>query len=238
MTEIDPYAGTNALGRGFSLAQGIDQSSAQRRAGRAMAAGDNPGARNALAGAGMLDEVAAMDDRQIQADDRQRSREREDREQARQFLLRGATALRRAPEAQRGEIYQMLRPTLVAMYPKDVLQQIDRAPLTDDSLDSLLASLGGERPQARYIQGARGALDRIDPYTDKLTNIRQPGRDDPPAGYQWKADGGLEVIQGGPADPRVAGRLATSRRAPSRPRASAGAASVPSAPAGRPWERY
>lgn len=144
MTEIDPYAGTNALGRGFNLAQGIDQSAARRRAGRAMAAGDNPGARNALAGAGMLDEVAAMDDRQVQAEDRRRERETEQREQMRQFLLRGATALRTAPEAQRGEIYQMLRPTLEQIYPPEVMQQIDRAPLTDDSLDSLLSSLGGE----------------------------------------------------------------------------------------------
>lgn len=227
MTEIDPYAGTNALGRGFAMAQNIDQSGARRRAGSAMAAGDRAGARNALGGAGMLDEVAAMDTADRQARREETEAEQATREQMRQFLLRGTTALRQAPEAQRGQIYQMLRPTLEQIYPPDVLQQIDRAHLTDDSLDALLSSLGGERPQARYIQGARGALDRIDPYTDELTNIRQPGRDDPPTGYRWKEDGTLELI---PGYVQGVDAVSDARRAP--PRARSGGAS--SGGAGRP----
>lgn len=144
MTEIDPYAGTNALGRGFNLAQGMDQSRARRQAGTALAGGDRAGARNALGGAGMLAEVEALDANDRRARQEQTQAEQQAREQMQQFLLRGATALRRAPEAQRGEVYQMLRPTLAQIYPADVMQQIDRAPLTDESLDSLLASLGAE----------------------------------------------------------------------------------------------
>lgn len=180
MTEIDPYAGTNALGRGFAMAQNADQSGARRRAGSAMAAGDRAGARNALGGAGMLDEVAAMDDRQAQTEERQRARQTAAQEQARQYLLRGTTALRQAPEARRGEIYQMLRPTLVEMYRDQpgLIEQIDRAPLTNDSLDSLMAALGQEQQAA-------------------------------PSGYRWGEGGNLNYIPGGPQDPANKGPVIT-----------------------------
>ncbi|MDO9334930.1 MAG: hypothetical protein Q7T61_00885 [Caulobacter sp.] len=36
----------------------------------------------------------------------------------------------------------------------------------------------------------------------------------PPAGYRWTPDRSLQAIPGGPADPRVAGTLAGSKRAP------------------------
>lgn len=142
--QVDPYATTNALGRGFDMAQGMAQSRASRQAGSALASGDRQGAMNALGGAGMLGEVEALAQNDRRAEQMQREQQSSEMDDARQFLLRAGTALRTAPVERRAEVYQMLRPTLAQIYPPDVLTRLDQTDLSDQNLDSLLSALGGE----------------------------------------------------------------------------------------------
>lgn len=235
--QIDPYATTNALGRGFDMARGMAENRAQRRAGNALASGDRQGAMNALGGAGMLGEVEALaqNDRQAQQAERQASAARQD--EMRQFLLRAGTALRTAPMERRQDVYRMLRPTLEQIYDPEVISQLDRTDLSDANLDSLLSALGGETQRFN----TSGAVIEVGPGGGVRTLYETERHDDAPNGYRWTEDGSLEPIPGGPADPRQVGSIASSRRAPPRSsggggsRSSGGSsgASRPAAPAPR-----
>jgi hypothetical protein len=77
-----------------------------------------------------------------------------------------------------------------------------------------------EEPGLSFHYGDNGAFTARDPRTGQAV-VSEPGApaSAPPApvGYRWRSDGmGLEYIQGGPADPRVTGVIAGSRRVPRR----------------------
>lgn len=193
-----------------------DRRNALSRAGKIYAAGDATGARNALLDRGMIDEGLQIEryDRQSQAQAREQQQAQRERQKA--ALVASAQGLRRLPMDQRWQAYQTrVLPVLQSEgVGQDILSQITDQVMTDADLDAVIMMSGGEVQQPRIIQGQRGALDVIDPYTQEIRNVRQAARDDAPNGYRWTEDGSLEPIKGGPADPRQAGTLAASRRAP------------------------
>ena len=224
--------------RGMEAMERGRQRAVMTEAGTALSSGNATGARNALYGAGMLDQGMALDQSMRQQDTAMRER------QAAAFIA-GAQGLRRLPAEQRWQAYeQRVMPYLRQMgVGDDVMRQITPDVLDDGSLDSVIMMAGGEVEQPRYIQGERGSLDRLDPYTDTITSIRAPRAEVPtaPSGYRWNSQGALEAIPGGPADPRTAGALASSRRAPKSSggggRGSSSSSARPAAPSARPWER-
>lgn len=217
-----------------------------REAGSAYAGGDSAGARNALLGAGMLDEGLALGRADAQAQQQALEQQEAARERQQAALVAGAMGLRRLPQEQRWAAFETrVMPHLQreGLGP-DILGQITPEVMDDANLDSVIMMSGGEPAQPRYLQGPRGALDVVDPYSFELRNVREAQQQEAPNGYRWTEDGSLEPIRGGPADPRTAGALAASRRAPkssgggsrsgssgARPRSAPAASSTP------PWER-
>jgi hypothetical protein len=135
-------------------------------------------------------------------------------------------------------------------YPDEVLTQLDASEMSDSQLRALVTAVGGEvRPMTANDRTAGGNILRPDPYTGEYAPVYTAPVAAPaaPAGYRMTADGNMEYIPGGPADPRVVGSRAAAGRAPPRPRSggvggsarpgSSGAA-APAGPARRPWERY
>lgn len=218
-----------------------EQRSALKAAGQAYAGGDAAGARNALLTGGMIDEGLALGRYDQQARQQSMAQQEATRERQRAALIAGAQGLRRLPAEQRWQAYQTrVLPILQEEgLGDDVLSQISEQVMGDADLDSVILMSGGDLAQPRYLQGQRGALDVIDPYTQEIRSVREAAPNDAPAGYRWAADGSLEAIRGGPADPRQAGTLAASRRAPRQSSGSSGSSrqSSPAVPAGRPWER-
>lgn len=225
-------------------AEQAQQRNILREAGQAYAGGDASGARNALLSGGMIDEGLQIGRADAQAQQQAREQELAARDRQQSALVAGAMGLRRLPQDQRWAVFQSrVLPHLQREgLGGDILGQITPDVMDDANLDSVIMMSGGEPAQPRYLQGPRGALDVIDPYSSELRNVRAPQREDAPNGYRWTEDGSLEPIQGGPADPRTAGALAASRRAPkssgssSRSRSSTTrpASAAPSTP---PWER-
>lgn len=203
---------------------------ALRMAGTQYATGDATGARNALLSNGMIDEGLQLGRYDQQASRQATLDEQANRDRHFATLVAGAQGLRRLPTEQRWQAYQS---RVLPILQQDGVDQSVIAMITPDSLndmdlDSLITAAGGEVEQPRYLQGQRGALDRIDPYTGDLTNIRQPERENAPSGFRWRADGsGVEPIPG-----YVEGRatVAASTRAPRRGRSGGGSPSRSSRP--------
>lgn len=235
------------IARDSTLAQGraqmaqMDDMIAQRtrrQAGNALAGGDYAGASNALLQGGMLQEGLTVQNAE-------RSRQTADREQQRTAILAVVTGLRHLPPEQRAAQLQAIAPRLsVYGVTPEQLATVTPQDLSDQGLDSLIATMGGEVPRAQAFNTRDGIVER-DPYGGGY-NMAYEVEQEPnaPQGYRWTADGALEAIPGGPADPRVAGGLAASRRAPPRPRSGgggsrpSGGSARPAAPSRKPWERF
>lgn len=235
-------AAVNVGDRRRAEAEDLRQRNALLQAGQAYAGGDFAGAQSALAMSGNLEGAMAMQDRMDRGRREGQAEAEAQQTRQRETLIRGARALRYLPADQRWSAYQTrILPELRRQgFSPELLAEITAQTMDDRSLDSVISSQGGEVAQPRYLQGQRGALDAVDPYTGAISPIREPQRQEPPSGYRWGANGGLEFIPGGPADPKVAAPLATARRAPPRPGAAgggSGGSSTSQAPAGRPWER-
>lgn len=216
-----------------------------REAGQAYAGGNATDARNALLNGGMINEALQLGRYDQQAQRQATVDQQAQRDRHFATLVAGAQGLRRLPAEQRWQAYQTRVLPILQQdgVEQSVIGMITPDSLNDTDLDSLITAAGGEVAQPRYLQGQRGALDVIDPYTGQVSNVRPAAREDAPNGYRWSANGALEAIPGGPADPRTAGALASSKRAPKSGRSGGGSsgAARPSpaaaAPAGRPWER-
>lgn len=211
----------------------VRRQNALRTAGQAYAGGDNTAGRNALLGSGMLNEAVAMDASGARQAQVARETQEADRERHASAVVAGAQGLRRMPAEQRWQVYQarVLPYLRQAGVGDDVLSQITEDNMGDADLDSVILMSGGEAAQPRYLQGQRGAIDAIDPYTGAIVSVRQAAREEAPNGYRWTPSGALEAIPGGPADPRQAGTLAGAKRAPKsagRGRSSGGSSSAAS----------
>lgn len=216
---------------------------ARQQAGTALSGGDYGGASNALFQGGDLQGGLSVMGAQQDQQAAQRALSLADDARAKSEVLGFAQGLLRLPEDQWGPTFStQIAPRLSQMgIPQEAIAQAAADGLTRQEVEFFIASLGGEVAAPRYLQGSRGALDVIDPYTNTMTNVRQPERENAPSGFRWNADGtGVEPIPG-----YIEGRgaVAAGTRAPPRGRSggggsrSSGGRSAPAAPAGRPWER-
>lgn len=197
-------------------------------AGQSIAGGDYAGGQNALLNAGMIGDAMGVQRHQAQQQQTQMREQEQMRERQRGALVEGATALRYLPADQRWAAYQSrVLPTLrQAGIGDDILGQINDQVMSDSELDMVIAMAGGEVQRPTAFNTAQGIIER-DPYSGAYSQgyaiERQPPA--PPPGYRQTASGDLEYIPGGPADPRQAGGLAASRRAPKTGGRSSGQAS-------------
>lgn len=242
--EIYNQARDSTLAQGRAQMQQIEEMNAKRtrrQAGNALAGGDYGGAANALLQGGDLEAGMAVQGAQ-------RGIQTADREQTKAAVLSVVTGLRQLPAEARAAQLQAIGPRLAAFgVTPEQLATITPDDLSDQGLDSLISMMGGEVQRPTAYNMRHGIVER-DPYGGGYKLAYEAPEQDPnaPAGYRWTEDGALEAIPGGPADPRVAGGLAASRRAAPRPRSSGGGGggsrpsggSAPAAPARKPWERF
>lgn len=206
MSNIDPYATTNALARGYQFAGQMQEDKARRTAGNALATGDTQGAIGALGEVGALGDISTLQSAQASREASKRTLNTEQQEQVREFMLRGARAIRAAPAEAREQTYQQLRPTLAQMYPPDVLAQMDSGKKDDATLDSLIAALGGEARNAPsgYRYKPDGTLEAIPGGPEAPENQRwqvtpygliPPAGWQPPAGQQPQGQSQGEIVR-------------------------------------------
>lgn len=212
-----------------------------REAGNALATGDYQGAAGAFyAGGNVRDGLAVQRQGQAQAEDL--------RERQQSTVAAALSGLMYVPEAERpAMLQQRIAPMFREVGLGDYLSQITPDMLSDASLRAVASSMGVDVEKPQILQGQRGAVDLYDPYTQRISNVREGAAEAPPNGYRWGADGNLQAIPGGPADVSVVSSRAAAGRAPPRGRSgggsrggsrSSGAAPAAAAPSRRPWERF
>jgi hypothetical protein len=226
---INPLAGYRDA---YNLLEGQAQDGARRQAGNALAGGNYQGAQDALYGRGMLDEGLAVQQRQFGVQDRemgqQAAQAEAEKKASGERTQKGMAILgwmAGQPEDQLDAIYSStLRPWLAETLDPEMMARVDAAPKTLANVNLLRAALGAEAEKLTGVSLGRGGYGAFDPTAGTLEVLREPMQepDDAPTGYRWTESGDLAVINGGPADPRVAGALAGSKRAPPRPRAPGG----------------
>lgn len=239
MTQANPL---NAMGQMFGTLQGFSEQRARNQAGRAYAGGDARGAANALASGGLSQEAAELEYAQTRREALLNEQERAQAEQRVTFLRRGVSALQAVPYEQRNQAFDQLAPQLEPLVGPEVMAQLRAADKSDAALAAFGAAIGQEAQRLQLFQTRQGDIVGVNPQTGEQRMVYDGPEQTPdaPNGYRWTADGSLEAIPGGPADPRVAGGLAASRRAPSRgssgggSRRSGGGSSpvAPAAPSG------
>lgn len=200
----------------------VGQRNALRTAGVAYAGGDNALASDTLATNGLLSQAMQLDQqgRTNATADIAAGRIDEDRQRA--TVLAGAQGLLRLPPEQWLPTFtSTVAPRLLEVgIGQPMIDQILADGISQQELESIVATLGGDVEEPKYLQGARGALDVIDPYSGSLTNVRQAERESAPSGFRWRADGtGVEPI---PGYIEGRGEVAGATRAPPRGRSGGG----------------
>lgn len=227
----------NALNQMYGTLQAVGDDRTRTQAGRAYAGGDARGAANALASGGLAQEAADLEYRGQQREGLISDQEREAAADRTTALMQGVAALQGVPYEQRGQVWQQIAPMLDGLMPPEIIQQLGSADMSDQNLAAFGAAIGQEAERLQLFQTRAGDIVGVNQRTGDNRVVYDGPEPDPtaPAGYRWTADGALEAIPGGPADPRVAGGLAASRRAPPRARSSGGSRPSggprPSAPA-------
>lgn len=136
-----------------------------------------------------------------------------------QTLAAVGRKLRGMPEQEAVAAYEALKPALIARgMPAD---QVNGFIPTAENIDTLLLSLAEfEKAVEPKLFSTRDGIVAVAPGEDGAMAgelvYDVAGETDAPTGYRWTDSGDLAVIPGGPADPRVAGALAGSKRAPRR----------------------
>lgn len=135
------------------------------------------------------------------------------------------------PYDQRVAAMQQLGPALVARgFGQEEIAGFDP---TDENLQALMTSLAEFEAKVKpQLFNTRDGIVSVAPGDDGSMSgdlVYDVGDEtDAPAGYRWTDGGDLAVIPGGPADPRVAGALAGSKRASSRGGSGGAVAKPPS----------
>lgn len=202
----------------------------RQQAGNALAGGDYKAGANALLQGGDLTGGLSVLGAQRTAQTAEREMTLADNARAKTEVLGYAQGLLRLPEEQWGPTFSTeIAPKLVTMgIPQATIDRVASDGLTRQEVEYFISTLGGEVAAPRYLQGQRGALDVIDPYSNELKNVRQAERENAPTGFRWNAEGtGVEPIPG-----YIEGRSSVSAatRAPPRARASGGSRGGSSAP--------
>ena len=218
----------NGMYETFNALQGVRQAGARRQAGNALASGNTAGAMSALGAAGDLQSQSTLQNDMTRDADAARKREQEEIEARKTFVLQGLDALERvalsggSPEQVQEVWTTQLRPVMASMgMDEEALRQLDEADKSPASLQAFRSAFGGTNPNpwdddqrvGNVIARPNRATGQYEPvYT---APVAAPSA---PAGYRMTADGNMEYIPGGPADPRVVGTRAAAGRAPPRPR--------------------
>lgn len=157
---VNPLASAS---QAYNLLEGWAQDRAQRQAGQAFASGDYGKARNVLGSRGMLEAAAGVTEYEQKQQDRTRATEDDARKRSMGFMLDSAQALRRIPADQRQAEYERsIRPILQQFAPPEALQQVDTGDKSDQALDAIIASLGGQAKLSPIrVAGEDGAEDTI-----------------------------------------------------------------------------
>ena len=254
-----PQYNPNGMYEMFNALQGVRQAGARRQAGNALASGNTAGAMSALGAAGDLQSQRTLQNDMTREADAARKRDQEEMNARKAFVLQGLDALERvalsggSPEQVQEVWTTQLRPVMASMgVDEEALRQLDEADKSPASLQVFRSAFGGTNPDPwDDDQRVGNVIARPNRATGQYVPVYTAPVAAPaaPAGYRTTADGNMEYIPGGPADPRVVGSRAAAGRAPPRPRSgnsgvggsarpgSSGAA-APAGPARRPWERY
>lgn len=225
---------------GAQLGRGMRENRNAREIGGLLQAGDTQGAVDYAYGQGDIRTAGAL---QRQLSDQEKA----EAEQRVEVLSGGVRALLSVPAEQRPQVLAQLEPQLAGIFDPGTLSQLRTADLSDQSLQAFGAALGVEAQRLQLFQTRSGDIVGVNPTTGEQSVVYDGPEPTPqaPNGYRWTQEGALEAIPGGPADPRVAGGLAASRRAP--PRGSSGGSrrsggssrpAAPAAPSRKPWERF
>jgi hypothetical protein len=189
-----------------------------RQAGGMMADGDTEGARNALYRGGQL-EAGGQLDQQIGA------RERAQAEGWERLTKGIGTLIERGMDPQQA---WAIGHGFAGRLQIDPAQLEQEKALYDQNPQAWAVMRGRQAAEAktRVIQSGRYTAGLDEATGKELWRHELPADaagNHIPQGYRPTADGsGLEAIPGGPADPRVAGRLSASKRAPVRGRSGGG----------------
>lgn len=146
MAEIDPYATTNALSRGFAFAQDAAQSRARRNAGNALSGGQPDLAAAALNEVGLLDEGQGVTNEVTRQQASAQALAEKERKEKLAWIGQGTASLLQIPAAERQQVYEAsIRPTLQAMgFDEETLKALDSADKTDANLRALATAVGQE----------------------------------------------------------------------------------------------
>lgn len=124
------------------------------------------------------------------------------------------------PYEQRKAAWQRLAPALSDELgiPAETLAQVDP---TDEWIVAKKIEGAEFEEKAKAFQTKGGDIVQVQG-GDAEVVYDNPNDATAPPGYRWTTGGALEAIPGGPADPRQAGALAGSKRAPARGRSGGG----------------
>lgn len=175
----------NALA-GFQAGQ---RQGAIRRAGNALAMGNEAAGINALFQGGMIEPATALQDRamdrqRIQTQDARMAKQderqdavfarqqqdwtHEDKQRLTQELLREAMALRTAPDAERPAMYQSRAVPLlqkIGVPQPEIDRVLADGHLTNEELDAFIVQMGGEPRKLQVVQGRDGSIATVDPFS-------------------------------------------------------------------------
>jgi len=145
-----------AMMQGYERGRQIRQDRAMMQAGNALAGGDYKAGANALYGGGMIEQGSGLEDRGNALATRQAEVAAKQRTIDDQSILQGATAIRQLPPAQRRMAYeQIVKPRLaqeIGDTPEGrrMLEMFDQSDWQDGSIDTFIATFGGEVEKRKY----------------------------------------------------------------------------------------
>lgn len=218
-------SGANTMGQAkqafeFGAQLGADQRRKNTLAGYTA----NPeGTRNALLANGDFDTVndlTGYEQQQAQEQRRVEAAKAAQADRTKGEVLGVAESLYMTPDDQLMPAFdaQGVPALLRAGVPQQVIDQAKAdGKITKREIAQFIVQLGGDAPQSQGVNLGGGGYGSYDPMTNSFTELRAPSAPKPPPGYAWGQDGqSLIPLPGGPADPRQAGAVAASRRAPRR----------------------
>lgn len=174
---------------------GAADRAARVRGAQAYAKGDYQGARTAYADVGDVSAIGTVDD----------GHEASTKKVAAEAQFLKGIFDKQGPDAALAAFDQR-----ASTYGADPQQVADIRAKIAANPEAALTALAGA-PTYNYVRGSDGSYTQVNPATGDVKEIIK-GQRPAPAGYRYGADGQLEFIPGGPADPSVIGTKAGVQR--------------------------